>query len=60
MSKTIVQTKLICGNGAEEIQDQVNNFLIDNNIGPSELIDIKMTECISSWSALIIYKTSSY
>ena len=60
MSKTIVQTRLICGAGIEEIQDQINNFLIDNNIGSSELIDIKMTECISSWSALIIYKTSSY
>ena len=60
MSKTIVQTKLIYGTATEEIQDQINNFLIDNNIGSSELIDIKMTECSSSWSALIIYKTSNY
>ena len=58
MSKTIVQTELIYGTVVKEIQDQINNFLIDNNIGSSELIDIKMTECGSSWSALIIYKTN--
>lgn len=58
MNKTIVQTKLIYGTVVKEIQDQINNFLIDNNIGSSELIDIKMTECGSSWSILIIYKTN--
>ncbi len=58
MNKTIVQTKLIYGTVVKETQDQINNFLIYNNIGSSELIDIKMTECTSSWSALIIYKTN--
>ena len=58
MSKTIVQTKLIYGTVVKETQDRINSFLIDNNIGSSELIDIKMSECGSSWSVLIIYKTN--
>ena len=58
MNKTIIQTELIECTVTEEIQEQINNFLADNNIGASELIDIKMARYSSSWSVLIIYKTN--
>lgn len=58
MNKTIIQTQLIECTVTEEIQEQINNFLIDKNIGASELIDIKMARYSSSWSVLIIYKTN--
>ena len=58
MSKTIIQTELIECTVTEEIQERINNFLVNNNIGASELIDIKMSRYSSSWSVLIIYKTN--
>lgn len=56
MNKTIIQTELIECTNTKEIQKQINNFLVDNNIGASELIDIKMARYSNSWSVLIIYK----
>lgn len=55
-TKTIIQTYLTCVLDVETLERRINSFCETYNIGPSELVDIKLSESEKFYTAMIIYK----
>lgn len=57
--KTIIQVNICFTNGITSLEQDINKFLEKNNIGSSELVDIKYQTSERGYnSAMVIYKKS--
>ena len=56
--KTIIQVNICFANVTKSLEQDINKFLEKNNIGGSELVDIKYQASERGYSAIVIYKKS--
>lgn len=52
---TINQVKLFVSTMADDLENRVNDFLATKDV--SKIVDIKISECDSGFTALVIYTT---
>lgn len=54
----VVKVHLITNVRGDVLENKLNEFLVANKIEPQRLVDIKLTETESSYTAMVIYKTT--
>lgn len=56
---TVIQVNICFANVTKSLEQDVNKFLEKNNIGSSELVDIKYQASERGYTAMVIYKKNN-
>lgn len=54
----IVKVHIVTDVRGDKLGNKLNEFLVANKITPQRLVDIKLSETESSYTAMVIYKTT--